>query len=67
MSEPEGGDPVTVRLTVRRLGGTVGVVEAGWNISSSDGRLVLFHHEGIGGKGGDSFIQCGISRGFHNA
>ena len=42
VAEPDGSTPLTVRLTVRRLGGTVGVIQVMWNVTSSDG--MQLHH-----------------------
>ena len=41
MSEPEGDSPLTVPLTVLRMGGAVGVVEAMWTITANDGKILL--------------------------
>ena len=41
VAEPDGSTPLTVTLTVRRLGGTVGVIQAVWNVTSSDGMQLL--------------------------
>ena len=43
VAEPGGSTPLTVTLTVRRLGGTVGVIQAVWNVTSSDGMPTLIH------------------------
>ena len=42
VAEPDGSTPLTVTLTVRRLGGTVGVIQAVWNVTSSDGMQLLY-------------------------
>ncbi len=40
VQEPEGSIPATVTLTVQRTGGSVGVIEATWTVSSNDGKEV---------------------------
>ena len=42
VAEPGGSTPLTFRLTVHRLGGTVGVIQAVWNVTSSDGMQLLY-------------------------